>query len=274
MKKLSIAIIFGLLFFSSGLQAQYASSRLLPNAINGNDSRGTLGANLNIGLNHKQLQLNYNLTDDFFVFGSYNLTNAKTTLPKLGDRLLISSLFGLGTRVNRAELQSKGRGFSIGGGIHHRSKKNPNHFMEFIGAFDHHRTLDIVESYSEEVDPWVKIVAYQGSKYSLQFNSMYAKSNWVVGYSLRLGLLKPQTWHQSLEWGTPGPATYLLEPTFNLNYRPLANKSLTMNLQTGFSTSYFRQVNRDGFTTTTRTGSSIRFLTSVGITYAFSGHTN
>ncbi len=274
MKQLNFLFILGLLSLPFGTQAQDASSRLLPNAINGNNTQGTLGVGLSIGINQKQVQINYNLSDDFFVFGSFNTTTRNVELPRFGDRLFIRTIFGPEVMLNKAEIRSRGRGYSVGGGIHHRPQKNPNHSMEFIGAFDRHRTLSILEIDSEEVDSNITITAYQGTKYSLQFNSMHAKNNWDIGYSVRLGLLKTQTWEQGEKWVVFGPTSYLLEPTFNLNYRPLGDETLRVSLQTGFSYSYYRHVIRASNSLSISSGSNIHFITGLGISYAFSQATD
>ena len=201
----------------------------ISNLTNANEKAKTLDLGINYEFNNKQAQIIYNLTNKYFVFGTYNENNSTSTYkPILGGERKVDIL---------------NFGYSVGFGIQNIFKiRNFQSTELLLGLeFQKFQTNEYLLNYPEEKDD----IKQNYSKFFAQLNISKVTTNFDFGYSLKLSYFKITSYSKidninnfsSLESDFTGKSTLMLDPTVNFNYKLLKNKQLFLTSQIGFSSS-------------------------------------
>jgi hypothetical protein len=204
----------------------------ISNLTNGNEKANVVDLGINYEFNNKQAQIIYNITDKYFLFGSYNENNSTSAY---------KSLFGVERKVN--VLNS---GYSIGFGIQKIVKMRKFESTELLFGLESQKfqTSDYIVNYRLEGTD----LKQNYSKFFTQFNIAKVRTGFDFGYSLKLSYFiitsyslkdnKPNS--SNLKIDLRGKSTFMLDPTLNFNYKILKDKQLLFTSQIGFSSSLWQ----------------------------------
>ncbi|WP_309607594.1 hypothetical protein [Flavobacterium sp.] len=199
------------------------------NITNLNEKSNVLDIGVSYELRNKQTQVIYNLTNKYFLFGTYNDNNSTSTY---------KVLFGDEQKIDIINF-----GYSIGFGIQKIAKlrKFENTELLFGCELQKFRTSQYSANYTDEKD----FLEQNYSKIFAQFNIAKARTNFDFGYSLKLSYFiitsystkNDKLYFSNLKNDFTGKSTFMLDPTLNFNYKLLKNKQLLLTSQIGFSSS-------------------------------------
>jgi len=210
-----------LFFFTIQLKAQDTFYRATSNLAMINTEKGTLDIGVSHEFGNQQLQAIYNLSDKYFVFGTFNINRAKYTY---------QTFFG-----DSRTAQNHNSGFSFGGGIQKLGRIGNYSHLEILGGLEM-QTIDNVE-FSPDYNPEEKDYLFEKYyKLFVQFNMMKNRKNYDFGYSLKFGYLKFTDYKGSSGNDFDNQEIFLLDPTLNFNFKFLPKRSLKLTTQIGFST--------------------------------------
>ena len=201
----------------------------ISNLTNVNEKSKILDVGVSYEIGNKQVQMIYNLTNKYFVFGTYNENNSSYVFkPWFGDQRKVNIL---------------NFGYSVGFGIQKIAKIRKFQSTELLFGLESQKfqTNEYSPNYPEEKDA----VKQNYSKFFVQFNIIKVKANFDFGYSLKLSYFKITSYSEkddklyfsNLQVDFTGKSTFMLDPTVNFNYKLLKNDQLLLTSQIGFSSS-------------------------------------
>jgi hypothetical protein len=223
MRKLLLILL--LPFFANAQHAYKAIS----NIVNANEISNVLDVGISYEVGNKQVQMIYNLTDKYFVFGTYNENNSTSTY---------KAFFG-----DKRKIDILNFGYSIGFGIQKITKMRKFQSTEILFGLESQKfqTSQYSPNYPEEKD----FLKQNYSKFFTQFNITKIRTNFDFGYSLKLSYFvitsyssdDSKPYFLNLKSDLTGKSTLMVDPTVNFNYKILKNKQLLFTSQIGFSSS-------------------------------------
>ena len=201
----------------------------ISNLTNVNEKANVLSLGINYEFRIKQTQIIYNITDKYFVFGSYNENNSTSSY---------KPIFGGERKVDILNF-----GYSFGFGIQKIAKIRKFESTELLFGLESQKFQ--INGYYPNYPDEKNAVKQNYSKFFAQFNITKVKTNFDFGYSLKLSYFKitsyskkdDKLYYSNLQADFTGKSTFMLDPTVNFNYKLLKNNRLLLTSQIGFSSS-------------------------------------
>lgn len=220
MKKLILLFLFPIL-----INAQF-NYRAISNIVVSNPKKGAVDVGINYEFRNKQVQLLYNLTEAYFVFGTYNFNtstnNYKTYSMWGGD-------------VERTS-ENDNSGFSFGAGKQHLGKIGPFNNTEVLVGLEIQKvnSFDYATNYTTT---YKEHIINNYFKAFGQFNMTKSRKFFDLGFSMKLSYLKYTLYEYNKSVNDfTGKSTLLIDPTMHFNFKMLDNKNLLFTSQIGLST--------------------------------------
>jgi hypothetical protein len=209
------------------INAQF-SYRAISNIVVANERKGAIDVGVSYEFSNKKAQIIYNLTDKYFVFGSYNKNNSSDRYKTLfGDQRITENL---------------NSGFSLGCGMQKLGKIGNFNNTEILIGFESqtNESYDYAVNYHPEEKDYLNDRYY---KVFTQFNMMKNRTQFDFGFSFKLSYLKIDKYNTDKFYETvsdlkndfTGKSTFIVDPTVQFNYKLLPNKNLILSSQAGFS---------------------------------------
>jgi hypothetical protein len=202
--------------------------RATSNIVVANPKKEVIDLGISYEFGNKQAQIIYNITDKYFVFGSYNLNNSTNVYKKLFSDV----------RIN----ENSNSGFSVGFGTQKLFNWTSFNNSEILFGFEK-QEVDRID-YDQNYLPEEKIFLILGYyKFFTQFNMMKNRPRYDLGFSFKLSYLKLNKYDTNdfltLKNDFTGKSTLLGDATFNFNFKTLKNKNLIFTSQVGFSAAFW-----------------------------------
>lgn len=221
----------------------------------------TINGHFNIGLNYefstKKIQLIYNFSPRYFVFGSYNFDNSNETQ---------KSLFG-----DERTIEKQNSGYSFGAGLQKLGAVGIFKNLELLCGYEFQK-VNNYEYYTNNIKLGKDHLNQEYFTVFTQFNMMRVMPRYDFGFSWKLTYLKfSKIEYNDLNGVFAGKHVFLILPTVNYNYKLLPKKKLLLTSQFGISAALMSLESETGNKNYSMTTSEYiaGSLLKIGIQYIF-----
>lgn len=206
----------------NSITAQDIYYKPISNIIFAND-KGTLDVGLNYEFKNTQFQAIYSLSEKYFMFGTYNLSNTSYSYSTF--------LWGT-TRV----VSTNNLGYSFGGGIKKFGRIGSYNNLELLSGYEFQK-VNKLESSPEFT--YRNVLNHNYYKIFTQLNIIKTKPKFDFGYSLKLSYLKIINYEESSFYNSNvdynGKSVVFIDPSVSFNFKMLNKKNLVLTSQIGIS---------------------------------------
>lgn len=235
------------------ITAQDIYYKPISNIIFANDE-GTLDVGLNYEFKNTQIQAIYSLSEKYFIFGTYNISNTSYSY---------STFLWGNTRL----VSTNNLGYSFGGGIKKFGRIGRYDNLELLFGYEFQK-VNKVESSPRFTDR--DVLNHNYYKMYTQLNIIKTKAKFDFGYSLKLSYLKI-TYYEENGWYNNNfdfndKSVVFIDPSVSFNFKMLTKKNLVLTSQLGLSAALNNLEFEGGYTylagPIAKFGVQYRFLTN------------